>query len=111
VAHVALGDHGLYFCAEHFLEAPDEVDLELVRILQDGRVEEDLVGFAEAEVELVLVEQLFVGLQILACASTGMRSGASHTFARLSFMSAMQFVQCVSGRAQSKSAVLKTSGK
>jgi hypothetical protein len=62
VAHVALGDHGLYFCAEDLLEAPDEVDFELVRILQDGRVEEDLVGLAKTEVELVLVEQLFVGL-------------------------------------------------
>jgi hypothetical protein len=62
VAHVAGGDHGFDFCAEHLLEAPDEVDFEFVGIEQDGRVEEDLVGLAEAKVELVLVEQLFVCL-------------------------------------------------
>jgi hypothetical protein len=92
VAHVALGDHGLYFGTEHFLEAPDEVDLELVCILQDGRVEEDLVGLAEAKVELVLVEQLFVGLRPLVDARITVPL-SSHTFARLSFMTALCSVE------------------
>jgi uncharacterized protein (DUF427 family) len=34
----------------------------IVGILEDLVVEEDLVGFAEAELQLVLVEQLFVSL-------------------------------------------------
>jgi len=44
------------------LQSRYEVDLEFVGIFEDLRVEEDLVGFAEAEVELVLVEELFVCL-------------------------------------------------
>jgi hypothetical protein len=62
MAHVACGDHGFYRPAEHLLQSRHEVDLELIRIFEDLGVEEDLVGFAEAEVELVLVEELFVGL-------------------------------------------------
>jgi precorrin-3B methylase len=62
VAHVAGCDHGLYGAAEEFLEAREQVDFCGVGIEQDGGVEEDLVGFAEAEVELVLVEEFFVGL-------------------------------------------------
>jgi hypothetical protein len=34
----------------------------IVGILEDLVVEEDLVGFAEAELQLILVEQLFVSL-------------------------------------------------
>jgi hypothetical protein len=62
VAHVACGYHGLYFSAKQFLQARDEVDFELVGIFEDLRVEEDLVGFAEAKVEFVLVEEFFVCL-------------------------------------------------
>ena len=58
-------DHGFYFCAENFFEAADKVDLEFVGILQDSRVEEDLVGLAKSKIELVLVEQFFVGLYVL----------------------------------------------
>lgn len=65
MAHVALGDHGFYFGAEDLLQTADEVDLEFVGILKDSGVEQDLVGLAETEVELVLVEQLFVGLPAL----------------------------------------------
>jgi hypothetical protein len=53
--------------AEHFLQARDEVDFEFVGIFEDLRVEEDLVGLAEAEVEFVLVEEFFVCLdEVLA---------------------------------------------
>jgi hypothetical protein len=62
VAHVACGDHGLYLAAKQLLQARDEVDLEFVGIFKDLRVEDDLVGFAEAEVEFVLVEEFFVCL-------------------------------------------------
>jgi hypothetical protein len=58
-----LRDHRLDFsAAEHLLQSPDDVDLEFVGILQDLGIEQDLVGLAEAEVEFVLIEQLFVGL-------------------------------------------------
>src|SRR5690242_1547430 len=66
VAHVALSDHGFYFCAEDLLQAADKVDLKFICILQDRRVEQDLVRLAETEVELVLVEQLLVCLRTLA---------------------------------------------
>jgi hypothetical protein len=49
VAHVARCDHGLYLSAEHAFDPRDEVDLVGVGILEDLVVEEDLVGFAEAE--------------------------------------------------------------
>jgi hypothetical protein len=62
VAHVARRDHGLHLSAEHALDARYEVDLVIVGILEDLVVEEDLVGFAEAELQLILVEQLFVSL-------------------------------------------------
>jgi hypothetical protein len=62
VAHVACGNHGLYLSAKQFLQARDEVDLELVGIFEDLRVEENLIGFAEAEVEFILVEEFFVCL-------------------------------------------------
>jgi hypothetical protein len=62
-ANVTLRDHRLDFsAAEHLLQSPDDVDLEFVGILQDLGIEQDLVGLAEAEVEFVLIEQLFVGL-------------------------------------------------
>ena len=92
MSHVALRDHGLDFCAQHFLQPPHEVDFEFVGILQDGRVEQDLVGLAESEVELVLVEQLFVGLQKLAPQNNNTELIRSHTFARLSFMLASVLV-------------------
>jgi hypothetical protein len=63
VAHVACRDHGLDFAPKDFLESSDQVDLEFVCIFEDLRVEQDLVGFAEAEIELVLVEQFFVRLE------------------------------------------------
>jgi hypothetical protein len=50
--------------SKNLLESPDQIDLEFVCIFEDLRVEQDLVGFAEAEVELVLVEEFFVGLQM-----------------------------------------------
>lgn len=53
---------GLHFSLQEFLETANEVNFELVRILEDLRVEEHLVRFAEAKVELVLVEQLLVCL-------------------------------------------------
>jgi hypothetical protein len=63
MAHVARRNHGLYLPSEDFLQSRDEIDLELVGILEDLRVEQDLIRFAKAEVELVLVKQLFVGLR------------------------------------------------
>jgi hypothetical protein len=62
VAHVARRDHGFDLPTKHFLQSRDQVNLEFVGILEDLRVEQDLVGFAEAELELVLVEELFVCL-------------------------------------------------
>jgi hypothetical protein len=68
VAHVARRDHGLDFASKDFLESSDQVDLEFVCIFEDLRVEQDLVGFAEAEIKLVLVEQFFVRLEKLSAA-------------------------------------------
>jgi hypothetical protein len=51
------------------LQSRDEVDLEFVGIFEDLRIEDHLVGFAEAEVELVLVQELFVGLTIALAAN------------------------------------------
>ena len=47
---------------KNFFKSRDKIDLEFVRIFEDLRVDEDLVGLAEAEVELVLVQKLFVRL-------------------------------------------------
>jgi hypothetical protein len=68
VSHVARRDHGLNLASENLLESPDQVDLEFVCIFEDLRVEQDLVGLAEAEVELVLVEEFFVRLTLLLAA-------------------------------------------
>ena len=69
MAHVACRYHGLDLSAEYFLQSRDEVDLEFVGIFEDLRIEDHLVGFAEAEVELVLVQELFVGLTIALAAN------------------------------------------
>ena len=60
--HVARGDHRLDLTAKHLLQSREQVDFEVVGILEDLRVEKDLVGFAKAEVEFVLVQLLFVCL-------------------------------------------------
>ena len=62
MSHIARRDHGLDLAAKHLLQSRKEVNLEVVGILEDLRVEEDLVWFAEAEVEFVLVQLLFVCL-------------------------------------------------
>jgi hypothetical protein len=64
VSHVARRNHRLDLPTQNLLQSRDQIDLELVRIFEDLRVEQDLVGFAEAEVELVLVEEFFVGLAL-----------------------------------------------
>ena len=50
VAHVALCDHGLDGALENLLQTAWEVDFEARGILDDGRIAEDLVGFAEGEI-------------------------------------------------------------
>ena len=60
------------------MQAGDEVDLGLEGIVEDLRVEQDLVGLAEAKVELVLVEQLLVRLERSAPRRTG-ALGSSRT--------------------------------
>jgi hypothetical protein len=65
VAHVACRNHGLDFSPEEFLESRNQIDLEFVGIFENLRVEQDLVGFAEAEVELVLMEKFLVCLNTM----------------------------------------------
>ena len=62
MSHVASCDHRLHLPPEHLLYARDKVDLEIVCILQDLRVEQDLVRFAESKVDFVLVELFLVRL-------------------------------------------------
>jgi hypothetical protein len=64
MAHVACRNHGFDFSPKEFLESRDQIDLEFVGIFENLRVEQDLVRLTEAEVELVLVEKLFVCLQL-----------------------------------------------
>ena len=66
MSHIAGCNHGLYFCAKHFFETSNDVDFKFVCVEKDRGIEEDLVGLAESEVELILVEQLFISLYILA---------------------------------------------
>jgi hypothetical protein len=50
------------------------------------RIEEDLVGFTEAEVELVLVKELFVGLEDKLLQWSLSHRQDQYTFARFNFM-------------------------
>lgn len=76
VAHGALGDHGLDLALENGLQALDQVDFGAVGIFEDGAVEQDLIGLAEAKLDLILVHQLAVGLCALELHGDG-RLGAS----------------------------------
>lgn len=62
MAHVACRDHGFDLSSKQLLESRDQINLEPVGILEDLRVEQDLVGLAEAKLQLVLVKELFVRL-------------------------------------------------
>lgn len=78
MSHVACRDHRLDLATQDFFEARDKVNFEFVGILEDLGIEEDLVGFAEAEVELVLVKQLLVRLgkrANVSCATALRRAG------------------------------------
>ena len=55
MSDTALRDHGLDLAAEGALEEEAEFHFEICRGLDEGGVEEDLVGFAEAEGEVVVV--------------------------------------------------------
>lgn len=76
------------------MEPGEQVDFEAVRIFENGGVEEDLVRFAETEVQFVLVEEFFVGLAkftlLALCINAQIVNNEDcdvvHTFARLSFI-------------------------
>jgi len=71
MSHVACSNHGLHLTTEHFLQSCDEVDFASVRIFENLRVEKDLVGFTEAKVEFILMEELFVGLNDTSVCDAG----------------------------------------
>lgn len=79
MAHVARRNHGFDLSTKNFLQSRDEVDLESVGIFEDLRIEEHLVGFAEAKVELILVEQLLVSLT-MALAKSDNKTRAWNTY-------------------------------
>lgn len=66
VAHGALRDEDLDLAMERVGEVLRQVDGEAARIAHDVGVDEDLVGLAEVEGQLELLEQLAVGLGAFA---------------------------------------------
>jgi hypothetical protein len=58
--YTALGDHGFNFAVQCVLQHATQAHFEASGIFDDFGVDEDLVGFAEIEVELILLHQLAI---------------------------------------------------